>query len=246
MKLRVSLFLAAVIATGLASPAARADDLAGLEQEAKQLAGEKLQIVDQLQQSLTSKHANDQKLTEIETESSAIAMLSSQIEAQRPSVTAACVRTVPREQMAAAQAACAAVLVPFNRSVTTYNTRLTTNKEQLKRTTESEQNRAAEERRLRERKEALEKRLKQIEALKTRFACLQHCPAEGTEAAVDCYKRCWDGGAAGQPPVETTKPYQAQHGRRTFQQAIDDYKKSGGKPGPKSLKIKPVPPPPTK
>jgi hypothetical protein len=155
------------------------------------------------------------------------------------------VRTVSPEQLAAAQAACAAARAPYNQSVTAYNTRLKNNKEQQQQVNESEKSRAAEARRLWERKEEIEKRLQQIEALKARFECFQHCPADGTEAAVECHKRCFDGGAAGRAPVETTKPYQLQHGRRTFQQAIDDYRKSGAKPGPKSLKTKPVPPPPS-
>jgi len=46
-------------------------------------------------------------------------------------------------------------------------------------------------------------------------------------------------GRAYTPPVQVDKSTST----RTPQQAIEDYKKSGDKPGPKTLKTKPVPPP---
>jgi hypothetical protein len=208
MKFRGSVVLGAALLLALGSPAAHAagNDLASLMKEATQIAAEKVQIRDQMQQSLSQKRANEQALQGLEQEGVSIAAESNQIEAQRPSVAALCQRKVPPAQFAAAQAECERVLVPFNAHVDAHNTRLTAYKQRRATVIQGEETRAAEAKQLLGRDAALDRRLEQINALKEAWlSCQKRCLGAGTgEGAAYCLQQCWDGAPANPGVVIST------------------------------------------
>ncbi len=236
------LFVAVVFAL---SPAARAadDDIASMAAEASHLEGEKQQVFAQLQQNQTQKNANEQKHEELAREQSDIAAQHANIESQRPPVTAACDRKVPEEDLEAARAECEAVRGPFNSRVDAFNTRVSGYNHQRAALKQAEQAQANEEKDLKARQEAIEKRLRMIKLAR----CMVQCPkASSLEGMSYCQQQCVDGAAGGLPPVDATRPGQTPFFRgRTPQDAIRDYKASGAaNPGPRTLKTNAVPPSP--
>ena len=242
-----------VLLTAGAAIAHAADDLAGLSQEATQLAGEKKNITEKLEQNLQVKRKNDGKLEKLENEAANIKVVESQLDARRPGVNSLCHRTVPKEQYAAAEAQCDAVRIPFNKEVDTLNARSKENVQQIVQAKDDDKARAAEEKEITARGKEIEQRLAAVRnkiSLLLRdsaLQCMKNCGSGSgrLEVGAYCLQKCWDRAAGGLPPVERTEQYQAQFGSRTAEQAIEEYRKSGpAYIGPKMGPIKEPPLPP--
>lgn len=248
-----SIVLAAAVLLVAMAPRIDAQDLGSLEKESVQLAVEKKEIATTLDQSAKAARDNDHDFDVLNKEKVTIQAEGDRVEAQRPKIKALCNRTVPQNQLAAATAECKAALVPFNADVATYKTDAGSWNARHKAMMEKEGARVAAAKRLIERRQAIEKRqaaLRDAIALRLKNAklqCMQDCVKEGKpDAMAYCLQRCWDNAVAGLSPVERNRQYQAQFGTRTVEQAIEEYKNSGrANPGPNTLKIKPVPPPPS-
>jgi hypothetical protein len=166
-----------------------------------------------------------------------------------------CEVTVPREQLAAAQARCEAARGPFNTRVGTWQKQAREYDTAHQAVIDRETERVAAARRLLARSEEIQKRLEALRAairarkpLMKTMICTQKCSALKGDAASQCLQCCYDGasGCSSLPPVEQKKkpPFQMTS-NRTPQQAIEDYKKSGrASPGPTTVKTAAVPPPP--
>ena len=85
-------------------------------------------------------------------------------------------------------------------------------------------------------------------AAKKRNICVTNCNNNpGADAAAQCLQNCWDGARsqASLPNVkQVQKPSFSMKPRRTAEQAIAEYKKSGAaRPGPYTLRTRKIPPP---
>lgn len=84
-------------------------------------------------------------------------------------------------------------------------------------------------------------------AAKERGSCVTGCKNLTKDAASQCLQHCWSNARrhTSVPRVEqVVKPSFSMKPRRTAQQAIDEYKKSGAaRPGPNSLRTRSIPPP---
>ena len=86
-----------------------------------------------------------------------------------------------------------------------------------------------------------------IKSAKKRGSCVTSCRSLALEAASQCLQGCWDGArsAAGVARAEQlVKPSFSVMPRRTAEQAISEYKKSGAaRPGPKTFRTRRIPVP---
>ncbi|MHA1547050.1 MAG: hypothetical protein ACTSUY_11615, partial [Alphaproteobacteria bacterium] len=86
-----------------------------------------------------------------------------------------------------------------------------------------------------------------LKSAKKRGSCVTSCKSLASEAASQCLQRCWDGarGGAGVARAERmVKPSFSVTPRRTAEQAISEYKKSGAaRPGPKTFRTRRIPVP---
>jgi hypothetical protein len=240
-----------LLAAGAVSAYA-ADDLASLTADATKLASTHEKVLERLKENLTVKRANEEKIKKIEREDAQLQVLSSKIEAQRPTVDSLCNRTVPSEQYPAALAQCKAVQDPFNADVGAYNSRSAVNEQQRTNVNQDELARVAEAEGIVKQAKEIEARLEVVrKAINAHLGqmgtkCLQDTGGGSNKPEVAAYalQKCWDRAVSGLPPVEQTTQYKMQFGGRTPQQAIEEYRKSGRQnPGP-ARRTTTEPPPP--
>jgi hypothetical protein len=226
------------------------DDIAQMMQEVTKLSAERATLPEKFKANLALKRSNEQKAAPLIRDRQQINAEGAAIEAQSPAVDAKCHRTVPPEEMAAAQAECDAIMVPLNKKLDELNQRLHRNKEKAAPLLASEETREAGLKELTERDQDL---AGQIEALQKQILlakqndCVKSCAALDAEAASQCLQGCWDGAlSSGSLPSVGAHPIMGTHAteNRTPEQAAEDYKQSGAAdPGHKTLKPIPVPPP---
>lgn len=190
--------LAITSGNGVAQVSGGGDDLPGLEREATQLANEQQELLSRLKQNLSEKHAHQQQLAQLDQEISNLKAENDQLDAQRPSVAGLCQRTVPREQLSAAEAQCESVLDPYNNRINAWNSKRTEYLQQQAAVIASEQTRVAEARQLLNRYKEVDKRLaflrKRIDLIRNaNLSCSQKCKdAAAGETASQCLQHCWD------------------------------------------------------
>jgi hypothetical protein len=257
MRIRESIAVGTALWLALGSPTARAEDsdLGSLMKEVAKITAQRTQIREQVEQNRNLKRANEQTYRALDQEFSSITVERTQIEARRPGVNAVCERTVLPEEIDAANAECEAVLKPFNTTVEAHNARRKAYRERRATVDQSEVERVAQAKDLAVRSAQIERRLEQLDAqMKAKLApsrrlrviaCQAGCvDSSDVYAAESCLRVCFDGAGAGRAPAEKTTVYPS--GSRVFR-AIENYKSSGPpNPGPRTLKMAPVPPPPTR
>lgn len=203
-----------------------------------------------IQDSLTIKRRHEAEVVALDTQINNLEKSEgAAIDAQRPSVVAACPATAPPEQIASVQARCQAAQAPFNARVDAFNSQLNNLKAKLKVVDEAEKKRISEVQAVKARSDMLAGKLRSLtakmfeEKLKRCRLASENSPAE---TAVQQQAICFDGakqeieiilGAPPKPPSSITPA-------RTPQQAIDDYVNSGKAPGTQGRKSAPPPPPP--
>jgi DNA repair exonuclease SbcCD ATPase subunit len=253
--------LSLIAAAGTSSRAQDADkQIASMMAEINQLSNEQKQMPAKVEQSLAQKRQHEQQFKALDGESANLKSESNAIETQRPGVRSACSGTYPKSQIEAARARCRAAQAPFNRRVDAYNAKNNRLKGRYQAVRTRESARVAAAKLLYDRNQAITKR---IAALRDRVKALQMAAKPKTctekcrgmasnDAAAQCLQSCFDGarGAGGLPTVEQKqRPVfsATPNDKRTPQQAIDEYKKSGAaNPMPESYRRKgTVPPSPT-
>ena len=243
-----------IVATPLLAHAQGAD-IQKMTAEISQLSAEQKQISAKLHQSVAQKKQHESQFKRLSQEGNRIKAASNAIEARRPSVYKLCHGKYPRSQLAAANARCNAVLVPFNRQVSATNTRRRRLAAAYRSLNGKEAARVAAAKRMLARDAQIRQRIAVLQAsirahrvVAKPSNCSQACMSKSGEALSQCMQSCFDGARSdtGLPTVEQKyKPPFRATPNRTPEQAIQEYKKSGdANPLPKSFRRKAAPPPP--
>lgn len=237
--LAAALLLAPIQAAGAADGLqAMIDDLTKVESDLKQ-------IPSKIQENLALKKQHEAELAPIDAAWDQLKSVKAELDAQAPTVDSQCNRTVPKEQLEAAHAQCQAVLNPYNAKVDAYNARRESLDSQEAPIRAAEQERVAKAQAIKQEYDSLTQREASLKSA-IRAAMLAKCPQALTgsdENVAQSASRCFDGAAASSSTV-TGGPTFSMTPNRTPEQAIQDYKNSGRKPGPNTLKINEPPPPP--
>jgi hypothetical protein len=249
----VALFLSA--ATVPVANAQQDAEIAKMTAEITQLTTEQDQNSGKLQQSLALKKQHEAQFARLDQDSNNIKAASSSLEAQRPNVDRLCHGTYPKAQLAAAQARCNAVLVPFNQQVNTLNGRRDRLRGEYQKVNQAEATRAAAAKQVLARNDQIRQRIAVLQAsIRARQvavkpqSCTQSCQSKSGEALSQCMQSCFDGARkdTGMPTVEEKyRPPSVITSNRTPQQAIEEYKASGKADAtPDSFRRQAAPPPP--
>jgi len=252
--LRLSIATAALAAAlGFSAPAS-ADEfdslLAQLTQATQEVKNFEAEAPKKVEESLSLKNKHQAEYDALDREGSSLDSEAAAIDSERPAVQSACQGTVPQDQLAAANARCNALLVPFNSKVDTYNSHLDTQKTRYADVDRREKQRADEMAALQKRYETLKQRVASLynaAAAASKARCMADSSGSSPEEIAHKQSVCWENAnaaiavAIGQTPP---KPTFSATPNRTPEQAIKEYMESGDKPGPKSLKTKAPPPPP--
>ncbi len=243
-----------IVATPLLAHAQSAD-VAKMVAEISQLSAEQKQEPGKVQQSLALKRQHEAQFKQLAQQGNSIKAASNAIEARRSSVYRLCHGKYPRSQLAAANARCNSVLVPFNRQVTEVNARRHRLAAAYQSLRQKEAARVAAAKRLQARDAQIRQRIAVLQAsirahrvVAKPSSCSQACMSKSGEALSQCMQSCFDGARSDTslPTVEQKyRPPSGATSNRTPEQAIEEYKKSGNaNPLPKSFRREAPPPPP--
>lgn len=255
-RLRLSIRSAALAAAvGLSAPA-QADEfdslLSQLSQATQELKSFEAEAPRKIEESLSLKKKHESEYAALDSENSKLDSEAAVIDSERPGVQSACQGTVPQDQLAAANARCNSLLVPFNSKVNSYNSHLDDWKARYADVDRREQQRFEAATALQKKYDSLKQRVTEVynsAALASKSHCAVDSAGSSPEEVAHKQSVCWENAnaalavAIGQTPPKPS--YSATpNSSRTAEQAIEEYKKSGNKPGPTSLKTKAPPPPP--
>jgi peptidoglycan hydrolase CwlO-like protein len=236
------------IVVGAGEVRAQEDAIASMMNEITALSAELEKVPAKLDANLTLKQANESQIKVLDATNERLLVAKQSLDAEEPRVFSVCNVTVPQDQYAAAVARCNAAKVPFETRMRSYNTDVDKLNSDVDRVNASETKRAGEARQLLERRAFIVKRITELRAAVQAAqkaaemqACTARCAgASSNEAASYCMQSCYDGA-----PSDASLPGPAAGAshRRTPEEAIEEYRRSGSaNPGP-SLHTSPVPPP---